>query len=204
MNNLLNYHNAEEAIISVACLFAAYITAVRHKKTSDMLFFMIAEGFIILSLSSFIHFMGHFLGEIRQLLYGSLIGYSIGFSSMLAAPFINRKSRAGRYIPAVLFLTVNTLFLFSTFIVDFFKTRFSLWMPVSFFSSLLAVIYFSEYVKYKKNHIGALTIGFFLISFSAVFLFFPADIRSFSWTAGHILRPVGYLMLALGFSMRWK
>ncbi|MCL5063127.1 MAG: hypothetical protein M0Z70_02630 [Nitrospiraceae bacterium] len=198
------YHNSEELIVSIACLIIAYQMTRHYRQTSDIIPFMIAEGFFILSASSIIHIMGHILGEVQGLLYGSLIGYLTGFSSIISAPFVRQGSRIRKYIPSVLFLFLTLLFLLSSMVVDFFKTRFSLWMPTAFLSSLLAVIYLSEYLKDRKTNIGAITIGFFLVAVSSIFLFFPADVKSFPWMAGHIIRPTGFLMLVLGFSMGWE
>lgn len=198
------YHNLEEFIISLACLIIAYQMLKRYKLSSDIIYFMIAEGFFILSLSSAIHLLGHILGDVQGFLYGSLVGYFIGFASILSGPFIRQKSRIKKYAPFVLFLLLFLLFLSSNLIVDFFKTRFSFWMPVAFLSSMVAVIYLSEYLRNRKANIGAIAIGFFLVAVSSIFLFFPADVKSFPWMAGHIIRPVGFLMLLTGFSMRWE
>lgn len=198
------YHILEESIISTACLIIAFQMLRRYKQTSDIISFMIAEGSLILSLSSIIHIMGHILGEVQGLLYGSLTGYLTGFASILAGPFVRRESRIKKYIPFVSFVLLTLLFLSNSLVVDFFKTRFSLWMPVAFLSSLLAVIYLSEYLKNRAANIGVIAIGFSLVAVSSMFLFFPADVKSFPWLAGHIIRPVGFLVLLTGFSMRWE
>jgi hypothetical protein len=198
------YHNLEELVISISCLVIALTMTKRHRQTPDSIHFMTAEGFFILSASSAIHIMGHILGEVQWLLYGSLIGYLIGFASILASPFVRKGSRVKKYIPLISIIILAMLFLSSNIMVDFFKTRFSLWMPTAFLSSLLAVIYLSEYFRDRKKHIGAITVGFFLVAVSSIFLFFPSDVKSFPWMAGHIIRPVGFLILMLGFSMRWE
>lgn len=198
------YHNLEELIVGIACFIIAIAMIKRHRQTPDSLSFMTAEGFFILSVSSIIHIMGHILGEVQGLLYGSLMGYLIGFASILASPLVRKESRVKKYIPSIFFVLLTVLFLSSSMMADFFKTRFSLWTPTAFLSSLLFVIYLSEYIRNRKKHIGAITVGFFLVAISSVFLFFPADVRSFPWMAGHIIRPVGFLILMLGFSMRWE
>lgn len=204
MIDIINYHNAEEAAIGVFCMLIALRLAQRFKQTSDVIFFMVAEGFLILALSSVVHLAGHFLGEIQALLYGSLLGYTVGFSSMLAAPVTARESGPGKYVPIVAFVILSVVFAFNALIVDFFKTRFSLWMPVAFLSSLMTIIYLSEYLRVRDRHTGLVTTGFCLVAVSSVFLFFPADIRSLTWTVGHILRPFGFLLLLLGYAVRWK
>ncbi|BCB96437.1 hypothetical protein JZK55_13590 [Dissulfurispira thermophila] len=198
------YHNIEEITVSISCLVIAYVMAKRHRQSPDSIYFMTAEGFFILSISSAIHVIGHVLGEVQGLLYSSLMGYLTGFASILISPFVRKGSRVKKYIPLIFFVILTILFLSNSMMVDFFKTRFSLWMPTAFLSSLLAVIYLSEYLRNKKRHDGAITIGFFLIAISSAFLFFPADVRSFPWMAGHIIRPAGFLILMLGFSMRWE
>lgn len=198
------YHNLEELVVSISCLVTAYLAARRYKQSHDVFHFMTSEGFFILSLSSAIHIMGHVFGEVQWLLYGSLMGYLTGFASILASPFVRKESRVKKYIPSIFFVLLTVLFLSSSTMADFFKTRFSLWMPTAFLSSLLSVIYLSEYLKGKKTYVGTITIGFFLVAVSSMFLFFPADVRSFPWMAGHIIRPVGFLILMLGFSMRWE
>lgn len=198
------YHNLEELIVSISCLIIAFAMARRHRQTPDSIYFMTAEGFFILSVSSAIHIMSHVFGNIQGLLYGSLMGYLTGFASILVSPFVRKESRVKKYIPSIFFVLLTVLFLSSSTMADFFKTRFSLWMPTAFLSSLLAVIYLSEYLKDRKTNIGAITIGFFLVAVSSVFLFFPADVKSFPWMAGHIIRSTGFLMLVLGFSMRWE
>ncbi|HEX8948334.1 MAG TPA: HAMP domain-containing protein, partial [Dissulfurispiraceae bacterium] len=201
MSNVLLWHNAEEAAVAAACLFTAGLIYRRFRRERDNLFFMKAEGFLILSLSSLIHLLAHLLGEVQGLLYGSLSGYSIGFLSVIAAPFLAERGGIKRYIPSLLFFSTNLLILSNTFVVDFFRTRFSLWMPVAFLSALLTMIYLSDYLRSRKPSNGVLTAGYFLCALSSVFLFFPSDIGSHAWTLGHILRPVGFCVLLAGYSM---
>lgn len=198
------YHNIEEIIVSIACLVIAFAMVKRHRQAPDSIYFMTSEGFFILSISSIIHVIGHVLGEVQGLLYSSLVGYLAGFASILTSPFVRKESRVKKYIPSIFFVLLVVLLLSSSMMVSFFKTRFSLWMPIAFLSSLLFVIYLLEYFRNRKMHIGAIMIGFFLVAVSSVFLFFPADVKSFPWMAGHIIRPVGFLILMVGFLMRWE
>lgn len=199
---LIVYHNFEEFLI-VAC---AAIIAVRAFRLSGdqsaklaepqaSRIFLVGAGFSVLALSGFIHAGIHLLRFDENLLYQTLLGYCFGFFLLITASsseFPQLKRRLPLfYLPLLVFLIPDIYRNFPAF--D--ELRPLIWVSVAYLSGVLCLLQMAMFYRIGDRRLLFSTAGFALIFISSVLLFFPSAIGASAWLYGHLLRPVGFLIL---------
>ena len=205
---LLNYHIGEEFLIGLICL----LIAVRAFRTSGIKFsgtpvkssriFLVGASFLILASSSMIHAVIHASHANLNLLYQTLLAYSLGlFILIMAISVENPRNKVALpllYIPllALLHPAVYEQFpLFGQF-------RPLVWILIAYLSGIVCMLYIGTFYRRRSKRFLFSALGHLIICIGAIFLFFPAQIGSTVWLHGHIMRPLGFVILF--FSMNRK
>ena len=203
---LLNYHIGEEILIGLLC----FIIAVRAFRCSGAAtesdsakasrIFLVGASFLILGSSSLIHAAIHAFHANLNLLYQTLIGYSLGlFILILAISVENPRSKVSLpllYIPllGLLHPAVYEKFpLFGQF-------RPLVWILVAYLSGIVCMLYIGTFYRRRSKRFLFSALGHLIICLGAIFLFFPARIGSTIWLHGHIMRPLGFAILFFSMS----
>lgn len=196
------YHIWEELLVAAICFCIAgragsLCRASKPSNDQELLarVRLVGSGFVILGMSSLIHALIHAADFNLNLLYQTLLGYCLGFLTIVVAMSVEKpQSKAVFpffYLPLLilLFPDINVKFpLFGEF-------RPLVWISVAYLAGLVCMLYVATYYRVRKTAALWAAAGFLLICISAIFLFFPASIGSSMWMHGHIFRPLGFLVL---------
>ena len=203
---LLNYHTGEEVLIGLLCLIIAVrafrssgaVTEVNPAKASRI--FLVGASFLILGSSSLIHASIHAFHANLNLLYQTLMGYSLGlFILILAISVENPRSKVSLpllYIPllGLLHPAVYEKFpLFGQF-------RPLVWILIAYLSGIVCMLYIGTFYRRRSKRFLFSALAHLIICLGAIFLFFPAPIGSTVWLHGHIMRPLGFTILLFSMS----
>ena len=205
---LLNYHNGEELLIGLICL----LIAIRAFRTCDFKFsgnhvkssrlFLVGASFIILGSSSLIHGIIHASHSNLNLLYQTLMGYSLGLYILIIAISVenprNKVALPLLYIPllALLHPMVYERFPF------FGQFRPLVWILIAYLSGIVCMLYIGTFYRRRSKQFLFSALGHLIICIGAIFLFFPAQIGSTVWLHGHIMRPLGFIILFFSMSRK--
>lgn len=201
----MSYHIFEEtliAIIGVSIALRAFMVSRSGSLSQEVAgrVFLISSGFLILGVSSGAHAAIHTLHLNLNILYQTLLGYALGLLTIITA-IASEKPEKNRYFP-LLYLPLILLLhpkLYSVFPV-FGEFRPLGWLVVSYFSGVLFMLYIAAYYRTRSVRYLYSSFGHALICTGAIMLFFPAAIGSRPWIYGHLLRPLGFIILF--FSMK--
>jgi signal transduction histidine kinase len=198
---LLNYHIGEEILIGLICLLIA-VRAFRtcgfsvsgdHNKSSRI--FLVGAGFFILGSSSLIHAIIHASHSNLNLLYHTLLGYSLGlFILILAISIENPRTKVALpllYIPLLALLHPAAYEKFPLFG----QFRPLVWILIAYLSGIVCMLYIGTFYRRRSKRFLFSALGHLIICIGAIFLFFPAQIGSTVWLHGHIMRPLGFAIL---------
>ncbi len=198
----ITYHNWEELLITLVCVSIAGRLFLASRDNTEPLtpeqkgrLFLVAAGFVLLGLNSLLHAFIHAANLNLNLLYHTLFGYCFGLMTLIIAVSSSKpqqwKMAPLLYIP-LLFLLVPGIFetfpLFGTF-------RPLVWISIAFLAGHICILHVAAYYRVKQPRILFSAIGYLLICISAIFIFFPAPIGSSMWLHGHLIRPIGFLVL---------
>ncbi len=197
------YHNFEELAIAAVCLVLGIRTsrlsragAGEDAAETDARIFLTASGFFMLSASSAVHSLIHIVGVDENLLFYTLLGYTVGLLILIFS--LSAHTLPSRKV----FVSLISLPFLLMFVPRFYEGhpafgifRPILWIIVAYCAGALCVLQVAIFQERRtKSHLYA-ALAFALISVSGVFLFFPGAIGSPPWVWGHLLRPVGFLLL---------
>ena len=198
---LLQYHKVEEILIGMLCLLIA-IRAFRTSgiKTTDnpvksSRIFLVGTSFVILGCSSLTHAIIHATHADLNLLYQTLLGYSLGLFTLIIAISVddprNKITIPLLYIPLLLLLhpAIYEKFPF------FGQFRPLVWILVAYLSGIVCMLYIGTFYRRRSKEFLFSAFGHLVICIGAIFLFFPAPIGSPVWLHGHIMRPIGFMIL---------
>jgi len=203
---LLNYHIGEEVLIGLLCLIIAVrafrssgaVTEANPAKASRI--FLVGASFLILGSSSLIHASIHAFHANLNLLYQTLMGYSLGlFILILAISVENPRSKVSLpllYIPLLGLLhpaVYENFPLFGQF-------RPLVWILIAYLSGIVCMLYIGTFYRRRSKRFLFSALGHLIICLGAIFLFFPAPIGSTVWLHGHIMRPLGFTILLFSMS----
>jgi signal transduction histidine kinase len=203
---LLNYHIGEEILIALICL----LIAVRAFRTSDFKFtgnenkssrvFLVGASFLILGSSSLIHGIIHASHSNLNLLYQTLLAYSLGLFILIVAISVeNPRSKVALpllYVPLLALLHPAAYEQFPLFG----QFRPLVWILVAYLSGIVCILYIGTFYRRRSKQFLFSALGHLIICIGAIFLFFPAQIGSTVWLHGHIMRPLGFIILFFSMS----
>ncbi len=203
---LLNYHIGEEFLIGLLCLLIA-VRAFRtsgiqvsgnHVKGSRI--FLVGASFLILGSSSVIHGLIHASHSNLNLLYQTLLAYSLGlFILIIAISVENPRNKVALpllYIPLLGLLHPAAYEQFPLFG----QFRPLVWILIAYLSGMVCILYIGTFYRRRSKRFLFSALGHLIICIGAIFLFFPAQIGSTVWLHGHIMRPVGFIILFFSMS----
>jgi signal transduction histidine kinase len=128
------------------------------------------------------------------------MGYSLGlFILIIAISAENPRRKIGLpliYIPmlALLHPMVYEKFPF------FGQFRPLVWILIAYLSGIVCILYIGTFYRRRSKRFLFSALGHLTICMGAIFLFFPAKIGSTVWLHGHIMRPVGFVILFFSMS----
>jgi signal transduction histidine kinase len=128
------------------------------------------------------------------------MGYSLGlFILIIAISVENPRRKIGLpliYIPmlALLHPMVYEKFPF------FGQFRPLVWILIAYLSGIVCILYIGTFYRRRNKRFLFSAFGHLIICMGAIFLFFPAQIGSTVWLHGHIMRPVGFVILFFSMS----
>ncbi len=212
-NTLIQYHIFEEALIASICLYLAWVIG-KQKVSSDIeadahsRLFLVKAGMQILALSGFIHAFIHYWGFSNNLLYQTLAGYCLGLF-ILALAFSSEKPQKYRYIPFIYPSSIILLFPdIYTYFPIFSEFRPLVWIMIAYLSGLVGILFAARFYLSKSQNSFYSALGFLLVFFSSIFIFFPDSIGAPMWLLGHLLRPIGFIVLLYGINrdeiLKWR
>jgi signal transduction histidine kinase len=203
---LLNYHIGEEILVGLLCLiiavraFRSSGAAANANPVKGSRIFLVGASFLILGSSSLIHALIHAFNANLNLLYQTLMGYSLGlFILIIAISVENPRSKVALpllYMPllGLLHPAVYEKFpLFGQF-------RPLVWILVAYLSGIVCMLYIGTFYRRRSKRFLFSALGHLIICLGAIFLFFPAPIGSTVWLHGHIMRPLGFAILLFSMS----
>ena len=205
---LLQYHTGEEFLIGIICLLIA-VRAFRvsgFKSVGSLVqssrIFLVGASFLILGISSLIHAIIHAAHADLNLLYQTLLGYSLGLFILTLAISVekpqNKITFPLLYLP-LLALLHPLLYARFPFFGEF---RPMVWIVIAYLSGIVCMLYIGTFYRTRSRQFLFSAFGHLTICIGAIFLFFPAPIGSSIWLHGHIMRPFGFIILF--FSMSHK
>jgi signal transduction histidine kinase len=203
---LLNYHIGEEILIGLICLLIAvrafrtcgFSVSTDQIKSSRV--FLVGASFFILGSSSLIHAIIHGSHSNLNLLYQTLMGYSLGLFILIMAISVesprNKVALPLLYIPMLVLLhpMVYEKFPF------FGQFRPLVWILIAYLSGIVCILYIGTFYRRRSKRFLLSALGHLIICVGAIFLFFPAQIGSTVWLHGHIMRPLGFFILFFSMS----
>ena len=205
---LLNYHIGEEVLIGLICLLIAVraFRTIGFSVSSDQVkssrIFLVGASFFILGSSSLIHAIIHASHSNQNLLYQTLLAYSFGlFILILAISVENPRNKIALpllYIPLLALLHPAAYEQFPLFG----QFRPLVWILIAYLSGIVCILYIGTFYRRRSKRFLFSALGHLIICIGAIFLFFPAEIGSTVWLHGHIMRPLGFVILF--FSMNRK
>ena len=203
---LLKYHNVEEILIGIICLliaaraFSASSIKISGNQTKSSRIFLVGASFIILGISSLTHAIIHATHSDLNLLYQTLMGYSLGlFTLIIAISVENPQNKIAvplLYIPLLLLLHPMAYEKFPVFG----QFRPLVWIVIAYLSGIVCMLYIGTFYRRRSRQFLFSAFGHLVISIGAIFLFFPAPIGSTIWLHGHIMRPFGFIILFFSMS----
>jgi signal transduction histidine kinase len=128
------------------------------------------------------------------------MGYSLGlFILILAISVENPRNKVTLpllYIPLLVLLhpMVYEKFPF------FGQFRPLVWILIAYLSGIVCILYIGTFYRRRSKRFLFSALGHLVICIGAIFLFFPAQIGSTVWLHGHIMRPVGFMILFFSMS----
>ena len=203
---LLNYHVGEEILIGLLCLLIAVraFRTIGFSVSTDQIkssrVFLVGASFFILGSSSLIHAIIHASHSNLNLLYQTLMSYSLGlFILILAISVENPRNKVALpllYIPmlALLHPMIYEKFPF------FGQFRPLVWILIAYLSGIVCILYIGTFYRRRSKRFLLSALGHLIICIGAIFLFFPAQIGSTVWLHGHIMRPLGFMILFFSMS----
>lgn len=199
----LDYHNLEEILIAVLCLIVsirAYLNGKVKAKDSEnrSRLNIYSSGFFILSLSSIIHSLIHMIPLNENMLFQTLLGYSLGLFLIILS--ISAKEPEKRtFLPFLLYMPLVILLLPEIYknLPDFKLFRPLIWIIIAYFSGTLSILHIAMYRHSSLKSLFYMSLAYALIAISGVFLFFPSNIGSTPWLHGHLMRPIGFIIIFL-------
>jgi signal transduction histidine kinase len=201
----MSYHITEELVIGFICIIIA-LRAFSSSKSEQLSLevnsriFLIGSSFILLGISSLSHASIHAFKLNLNLLYQTLFGYCLGLLTLIAAVSSeqpgNKRFFPFLFLPLLLLLHPAIYSVFPMF-GDF---RPLVWLVISYLSGIVCMLYIAAYYRTRAKRYLYSSLGHAIICMSAILLFFPAHIGSSPWIYGHLLRPLGFIILF--FSMR--
>ena len=203
---LLQYHKFEEILIGVLCL----LVAIRAFRTSGIKItgnpvkssriFLVGTSFVILGCSSLTHAIIHAIHADLNLLYQTLLGYSLGLFTLIIAISVddprNKITIPLLYIPLLVLLHPAIYEKFPFF--GLFRPL--VWILVAYLSGIVCMLYIGTFYRRRSKEFLFSAFGHLVICIGAIFLFFPAPIGSPVWLHGHIMRPLGFMVLFFSMS----
>ncbi|MEJ2182071.1 MAG: ATP-binding protein [Nitrospirota bacterium] len=200
----LTYHIGEEFLIAAASsgialrAFSVMLSLDRKdrgQREQRSRVMLVGAGFLLLAVNSAVHAQIHMLGLNQNLLYQTLLGYCLGLLTLIAAissekPW-RRVSVPLLYMPLLLLLMPQVYERFPIFG----QFRPFVWMVIAYLSAVVCMLYVAAYYHTKLPRFLFSALGHLFICISSVALFFPSGIRSDAWVEGHLLRPVGFVIL---------
>jgi len=203
---LLKYHNGEEILIGIICLliavraFRASGFKISPDRVKSSRIFLVGASFVILGSSSLIHAIIHATHSDLNLLYQTLMGYSLGlFILILAISVENPHTKIAiplLYIPLLALLHPVAYEKFPVFG----QFRPLVWILIAYLSGIVCMLYIGTFYRRRSKQFLFSAFGHLIICIGAIFLFFPAPIGSTIWLHGHIMRPLGFIILFFSMS----
>jgi len=198
---LITYHNVEEILIALcSVVIAARAFRFRSDAERESRIFLLGSAFVVLACSSFVHTLIHALHFDENLLYQTLLGYCFGFLLLIVAISAehpqNKRGLPALYLLLLFFLIPDIYRRFPAFS----EMRPLIWISIVYLSGVICMLYLAAAHRTGDRHFLLSAGGFALIFISSIFLFFPSAIGTPMWFYGHLLRPVGFLVLLFGMS----
>ena len=205
---LLKYHNGEEILIGIICLliaaraFRTCPLKITGNQVKSSRIFLVGASFIILGSSSLIHAIIHATHSDLNLLYQTLMGYSLGlFILIIAISVENPRNKIALpllYIPLLVLLHPMAYEKFPVFG----QFRPLVWILIAYLSGIVCMLYIGTFYRRRSRQFLFSALGHLIICIGAIFLFFPAPIGSTVWLHGHIMRPLGFIILFFSMSRK--
>jgi signal transduction histidine kinase len=155
----------------------------------------VGASFVILGGSSLIHATIHIAEADLNLLYQTLVAYSLGlFILIVAISAENPQNKVALpllYIPLLGLLHPAAYEQFPLFG----QFRPLVWILVAYLSGIVCILYIGTFYRRRSKRFLFSALGHLIICIGAIFLFFPAPIGSPVWMHGHIMRPIGFSIL---------
>lgn len=205
------YHIAEEFLVAFISLFLGIRTIRTYRKyntiqpslDSDILnrIYLASMGFFLLFINSAFHSIIHEFNLSSNMLFHTLAGYSLGLLLLIFS--ISFRDPSGKkFLPIVLYLPFFIILLpwIYPLLPPFTEFRPLMWVLFTYLSGTLFILCIALYLNTKLKSYLRMSFGFLLIAISGIFLFFPSAIGAVPWIHGHLMRPLGFLILA--FSVR--
>ncbi len=203
---LLKYHNGEEILIGIICLliaaraFRTSSIKITGSQSKSSRIFLVGASFIILGSSSLIHAIIHATHSDLNLLYQTLLGYSLGLFTLILAVSVEKP----RNKIAIPLLYIPLLVLLHPMVYEKFpffgQFRPLVWILIAYLSGIVCMLYIGTFYRRRNKEFLFSAIGHLVICMGAIFLFFPAPIGSPVWLHGHIMRPLGFIILFFSMS----
>jgi signal transduction histidine kinase len=128
------------------------------------------------------------------------MGYSLGLFILILAISVekprNKIALPLLYIP-LLALLHPALYEKFPFFGQF---RPLVWILIAYLSGIVCMLYIGTFYRRRSKRFLFSALGHLVICIGAIFLFFPAQIGSAVWLHGHIMRPVGFIILFFSMS----
>ncbi len=203
--NWMHYHIGEEFLIASLSFVLGFEALFLYRNSTTLALdpdrkdriFLVCAGFIVLGLTNTVHALIHLLGLDLNLLYQTLFGSCLGFIMLIAAISSERPAK-WRFLPWV----YPPLFIF---LIPALYTRFPLfqafrplmWLFVSYLTGILCLLFIAMFYRHgTRRHLYS-ALGLALICASSIMLFFPVNIGAMMWKSGHIVSPIGFIILFL-------
>ena len=202
----MKYHIGEEFLIAFICLFLG-IKALRNylkystgkQEISPEItnrIYLVSMGFFLLAVNSALHSVIHVFELSSNLLFHTLFGYSLGFLLLIFS--ISFRDPSGKkFLPLILYLPFFIILLpwIYPLLPPFTEFRPLVWVLITYLSGILFMLFVALFQNTRLKSYLRMSLGFLLVAISGIFLFFPSSIGSVPWTLGHLMRPLGFIVL---------